>query len=104
MSYPVQESLDTLEGRDAILRDPDIFKRWAYVKNVQFNKLNCKVLTLGQENLKHEYSLGDEWIGNSLVGNGLRVLVAERKKKERANNVFLQLRKPIVYWDEPKEM
>lgn len=85
MSYPVQESLDTLEGRDAILRDPDIFKRWAYVKNVQFNKLNFKVLTLGQENLKHEYSLGDEWIGNSLVGNGLRVLVAERKKKEREN-------------------
>lgn len=75
------------------------------MKNVQFNKLNCKVLTLGQENLKHEYSLGDEWIGNSLMGNGLRVLVAERKKKkERDNNVLLQLRKPNVYWDEPKEM
>lgn len=56
-----------------------MFKRWAYVKNVQFNKLNCKILILGHENPKHEYSLGDEWTGNSPVEKGLRVLVAEKK-------------------------
>jgi len=54
--------VNTLEGRDAIQRDPDRPGRWACVNLLKFNKSKGKVLHTGQGNPKNKYRLGREWI------------------------------------------
>lgn len=47
-------TVNTLKGRDAIQRDLDRLGRWAYEKLMKFNKAECEILNLVQDNPKHE--------------------------------------------------
>lgn len=57
---------DTLEGRDAIPRDPDSLEGWAHGNLVNFSKASWKVLELGWGNPQQQHRLG--------VGEGRAIL------------------------------
>ena len=61
----LSDTVDTLEGRDAIQRNLNRLERWAHANLMKFNKAKCKVLHLSQGNLKHRYILGGEWLESS---------------------------------------
>ncbi|KAJ7403463.1 rna-directed dna polymerase from mobile element jockey-like [Pitangus sulphuratus] len=57
--------IDTLEGRDDIQRDLGRLQRWTSANLMKFHQYKCKVLHLYQDNPKHKYRLGSEWIESS---------------------------------------
>uniref|UniRef100_A0A8B9FLZ1 Reverse transcriptase domain-containing protein n=1 Tax=Amazona collaria TaxID=241587 RepID=A0A8B9FLZ1_9PSIT len=76
-------SVDKLEGRNAIQRDPDALVRWADANLMKFNHAKCKVLHLGQSNARHSYRLGREKIQSSPAEKDLGVWVDEKMNMSR---------------------
>ena len=68
-------AVDKTEGRDAMQRDLGKHKRWALVNLVRLNKAKCKLLCLGQGNLRYVYKLGEELLERHPAEKDLRVLV-----------------------------
>ena len=46
-------TVDMLEGRAMIQRDVNKLKRWAHVNLMRFTIAKCKILHLGQSNLRY---------------------------------------------------
>ncbi|KAK4826782.1 hypothetical protein QYF61_011431 [Mycteria americana] len=71
-------AVDSLEGQDALQRDPDRLEHRAMINGMKFNKSKCQILHLGQNNAGYKYKLGEEWLESSLAEKDLGVLVDSR--------------------------
>ena len=92
---------DLLEGRDIIQRD---LERWAHANFMKFSKAKCEILLLGQDNPKHRYKLGGEWLEISPGGKYLEVSIDERFSMsqqcalaaQKANCVLKCIRRSVI--------
>ena len=81
----LNDTVDTLERRDAIHRDLDRLERWVHANLMKFNKAKCKVLHPDWGNPKHRYRLGGECLDSSPEEKDLGVTVDERQLSFRLN-------------------
>ena len=71
-------AVDTVEGRDAILRDLNRLERGARVNLMRFNTAKCKVWHWGPRNPRHTYRLGGAVLESSPAEKDLRVLMDDK--------------------------
>lgn len=53
-------------------------ERWDHANLKKFNKVKCKVLHLGGDNLQYEYRLGDEGVESSPIEQDMEILGDEK--------------------------
>ncbi|KAJ7423072.1 rna-directed dna polymerase from mobile element jockey-like [Willisornis vidua] len=54
--------INMVEEKAAMQRDLDRHETWPCENIMKFNKAKCKVQHLGQDNPRHKYRLGRQWI------------------------------------------
>lgn len=68
-------AVNAIEERDAIRRDLGRVENWAHENIITFNKVNCKVLNLGWQNSRDEYSLEEYLLDSSSAKKDLGTLM-----------------------------
>ncbi|GAB0184195.1 mitochondrial enolase superfamily member 1 [Grus japonensis] len=68
-------AVDSIEGGEALQRDPDRLENWAITNRMRFNKGKSRILHLGRGNPGYTYRLGDETPETSHAERDLGALV-----------------------------
>ncbi|GAB0184199.1 mitochondrial enolase superfamily member 1 [Grus japonensis] len=68
-------AVDSVEGGEALQRDPDRLENWAITNRMRFNKGKSRILHLERGNPGYTYRLGDETPETSHAERDLGVLV-----------------------------
>lgn len=57
--------VDSLDGQDALQRDPDMLESWAVINWMKCNKSSMPGSLVEWSHARHKYKQGEEWLESS---------------------------------------